>query len=89
MESTQQRAANTAGKGPGLFTAEDLASGPRQAPCPGTGPPPVENRRSPAPNRGQAAVQGRSLSGLRTAQMRLTRSPVTSKASTVTTTPSC
>ena len=34
-------------------------------------------------------VQGRSLSGLRTAQMWVIRSPVTANANTVTVTPSC
>ena len=37
----------------------------------------------------QPVVQGRSLSGLRTAQMCLIRSPATSNANTVTVTPSC
>src|SRR5215813_2380389 len=37
----------------------------------------------------QPAVHGRSLSGLRTAQMCLIRSPATSNANTVTVTPSC
>ena len=39
--------------------------------------------------RGQPVVQGRSFSGLRTAQMCLIRSPATSNANTVTVTPSC
>src|SRR5918995_1099219 len=38
---------------------------------------------------GQPPVQGRSLSGLRTAQMCLIRSPARSNANTVTVTPSC
>jgi hypothetical protein len=37
----------------------------------------------------QPVVQGRSFSGLRTAQMCLIRSPATSNANTVTVTPSC
>ena len=37
----------------------------------------------------QPVVQGRSLSGLRTTQMCLIRSPATSNANTVTVTPSC
>jgi hypothetical protein len=37
----------------------------------------------------QPVVQGRSLSGLRTAQMRVIRSSATSNANTVTMTPSC
>jgi hypothetical protein len=37
----------------------------------------------------QPVVQGRSFSGLRTAQMRLIRSPAISNANTVTVTPSC
>ena len=39
--------------------------------------------------RGQPAVQGRSFSGLRTAQMCVIRSPATSNANTVTVTPAC
>ena len=39
--------------------------------------------------RGSAAVQGRSLSGLRMIQMRVIRSAATSNANTVTVTPSC
>ena len=38
---------------------------------------------------GQAVIQVRSFSGLRTTQMCLIRSPTTSKAKTVTVTPSC
>ena len=37
----------------------------------------------------QPVVQGRSLSGLRTAQMCVIRSPATANANTVTVTPSC
>ena len=40
----------------------------------------------PSPGSGQRAVQGRSLPGLRTAQMRVIRSPATSKANTDTVT---
>ena len=45
--------------------------------------------RTAARGSGQPVVQGRSLSGLRTAQMCVILSPTTSNANTVTVTPSC